>query len=506
MRNNKILEINNLKKIILSLKKKKRKIVQCHGVFDLLHIGHIRHFRKAKASGDFLIVTLTADKFVKKGFNRPFFNQKLRLEALSSIEYVDAVCLSNNFDAAEVIKLIKPDIYFKGSDYKNHSEDVTGNIILEKKTVEKFGGKIVYSDDITFSSSNLINKYGSVFSETQSNYINKIKKNFNSSLINKYFEKISKLKILVVGEVIIDQYIFLETLGKSGKEPYLASRELYRSEFLGGAAAVAKNLSTFSKNIDLVTMIGQDKKYKNFITNRLGKNINVNFFYKTKSPTIIKKRFIDNITKNKLFGSYQLNDELLDPTNEIRVINGIKKKRYDLVIVLDYGHGFITEDIAKNLVNLSSLIAINAQINSSNIGYHSLKKYKKSDLLIINETELRHETRNKSENIKKIALNFSANNFFKNLIVTRGSNGSLFINKNNRKIIECPAFAEKVVDRIGAGDTMLSVVAPLISVDAENEVMMLLGNLAGAFSVKSIGNSEFLDKIQFIKNIQTILK
>ena len=120
---NKIFTINNLKNEIKKVKNKNLKIVHCHGVFDLIHIGHIKHFKEAKKNGDFLIVSITADKFVNKGSGRPIFNQNLRAEFLSSLSFVDVVTINENQTSEKLISIIKPDIYFKGPDYKNNQKD-----------------------------------------------------------------------------------------------------------------------------------------------------------------------------------------------------------------------------------------------------------------------------------------------------------------------------------------------------------------------------------------------
>ena len=154
---NKIIKIENLKKKIFKLKKERKKIVHCHGVFDVVHIGHIKHFINAKKNGDKLIVTVTSDRFVNKGSNRPIFKQNKRLEFLSQLECVDYVCLSDSQSAIKLLNIIKPDFYIKGQDYKISKNDKTGKINQEKKVVEKNGGKVIFTNEETFSSSNIIN-------------------------------------------------------------------------------------------------------------------------------------------------------------------------------------------------------------------------------------------------------------------------------------------------------------------------------------------------------------
>ena len=150
----KIKTLEELQETVADLKSKGKTVVHCHGVFDLLHIGHIRHFQEARTFGNVLVVTITPDEHVHKGPNRPAFTTALRLEALAALESIDYVAVNKWPIAVETIKMLKPDIYCKGPDYKNHADDVTGKIDDEEKAVESVGGQIRYSEDITFSSSN----------------------------------------------------------------------------------------------------------------------------------------------------------------------------------------------------------------------------------------------------------------------------------------------------------------------------------------------------------------
>ena len=167
---NKILNSKNIKLVGEKLKKNGKKIVLCHGVFDLIHIGHIKHFTSAKKFGDLLVVSITSDKYVNKGPGRPIFNEKLRMEFLKNISLIDYVYINDNASAVNVINLLKPNIYCKGSDYKKHRDDVTREIKNEIKALKNIGGFIKYTNDITSSSSKLINNHYSDFSISQKKY------------------------------------------------------------------------------------------------------------------------------------------------------------------------------------------------------------------------------------------------------------------------------------------------------------------------------------------------
>lgn len=167
---NKLYQIKTLIKVLKNKKLKFQKIVYCHGVFDLLHIGHIKHLKKAKDLGDILVVSLTADKFVNKGPGKPVFNQSLRSEALAALDCVDYVLINEAPTAVNMIKLLKPDIYCKGKDYKNFKDDITGEIRNEVKSLKRFGGKIVFTEEITFSSSRLINRTTDFYSDNKKKF------------------------------------------------------------------------------------------------------------------------------------------------------------------------------------------------------------------------------------------------------------------------------------------------------------------------------------------------
>src|ERR1700723_2114507 len=138
-------------------------VVQAHGTFDLLHLGHVRHLEAARKLGDVLIVTVTADRFVNKGPGRPVFNAELRAEMLATLEYVDWVAINDAADAVSAIERIRPSIYIKGQDYQNPQGDITGKISLERDAVETHGGRIHFTDEVSFSSTELINRHLNVF-------------------------------------------------------------------------------------------------------------------------------------------------------------------------------------------------------------------------------------------------------------------------------------------------------------------------------------------------------
>jgi rfaE bifunctional protein kinase chain/domain len=473
----------------------------------LLHIGHIKHFEEAKNFGDILVVTLTPDIHVNKGPKRPAFIEKLRVEAVAALDVVDYVSLNSTSTAVNVIQKLKPDIYCKGSDYKDNKNDISGQMKEEIRALKKIGGKMVYTGGALFSSSKLIN-LSEVYSDVHKLSIKKIKKNYSFQNIKKLIDNFKKMKILIIGETIIDQYVFCEALGKSGKEPVLVLQDIKTEEYLGGAAALARHISPFCKNISLLSMVGEKGEYLQEIKKKLPKNINFKYIKKKNSPTILKRRFLDNISNNKVLGVYKINDDILQNKQD-RLFYGMLKKmlpKFDLVIVSDYGHGLISKRSANVICKTSKYLTLNAQINSANIGYHSMRNYKNVNCVIVNEREIQHEMRDKNNKTELLMKKLSSQQKIKNMIVTRGKEGALIYNRKDNKFNSSVAFADAAVDKIGAGDAMLSIISLCLKNKFSNELALLVGSLAAAQSTESIGNKNSVSKIKILKTLKHLLK
>ena len=409
------LQTSKIKKKINFVRKQKKKIVLCHGVFDLIHLGHIYHFKTAKSFGDYLIVSITSNKYIKKGPGRPLFDDLQRITFLKELKVIDEVILSNKSSAEDVIRIVKPDFYVKGPDYKNNKLDKTKKISIEKKLVEKFGGKIKYTDDITYSSSRIINQSNFILNEYQSKFLSEIKRKYSYSDLLSTIKKFKNLRVLIIGELIIDKYTFGDIVGKSSKEPHLVSNESEQEFYIGGSGAIARHLSTFVKKIDLISPFGNETFYKKLIQKEFGKNFNHHFIKPDKNfRTIEKERFIDRVSGYKLFGSYIL-PKSKSAISEKFVIDKIKHliPKVDVIIISDYGHHFLSKNVARVIINSKKFVSVNAQINSSTHGYNNIKKYTNANAVIINETELRQELRDNIADLKYLSKKFKKRKKYK---------------------------------------------------------------------------------------------
>ncbi len=486
---NKIVDLKDLKK----LKKKYlgKKIVLCHGVFDLLHVGHINYFKSAKKLGDVLVVSTTNDQYVNKGPGRPAFKIFDRVKFLREINCIDFVCVSNDFTSEKIIKLLRPNLYCKGTDYSLSQINKDNNLKKEIHALRSVKGKFKVIKEPSFSSSKYINENQlQNINQECKKYLNSIRNQLNTDEVFSSLNNIKKKKVLVIGETIIDKYITTEAIGKSGKEPMMVVQEKKQIKFLGGVGYVANLCSSFVKEVKMISFLGDKKSDKKFVLNNLNKKIKCNFLTKKDSPTIIKKRYLDDYRKTKILGVYELNDDPISEKEENKFYQLLKKniKKYDIIIVTDYGHGIITEKIRKLLIMNRKKLFINTQINSFNRGYHTVYNYKKMNSLIINESELRYELKDKKSNLLMLAKKLCRKISLENIIVTRGRWGSVLINFKKGSIISCPAFTESTVDTVGAGDTFFAISSLSIGSKINNKLSLLISSMAASYSVNQMGN------------------
>jgi len=503
----KIKEFEELAPILESVRLEGKKIVQSHGVFDLLHIGHIRHLEQAKKLGDLLIVTVTPDHYVNKGPHRPVFPALLRAEALAALGCVDYVAINRWPTAVETIQALRPHFYVKGPDYKEAEKDRTGGITLEESAVQSIGGKIVFTEDITYSSSNLINRHLSVFSKEATDYLADFSTRYRSEDVIRYLENGRSLKVLVVGEAIIDEYQYCEAIGKSSKEPMLAVKQLSVEKFAGGILAVGNHVANFSDTVGMVTVLGAAHSQEDFIHEKLNHRIKKTFLYHENAPTIVKRRFVESYFFTKLLELYEMNDggPSREENQELCALLSEQVPQYDVVIVVDFGHGMLTPEAIKILCSKSRFLAVNAQSNAGNLGYHTISRYSRADYISMAETEARLEARTHRGDLKEVVLDISKKLACDRVVVTRGNRGCLCFSKDGG-FFEVPAFAGQVIDRMGAGDAFLSLTALCAAQKAPMEVVGFIGNAVGAQAVATVGHRSSVERVPLFKQIESLMK
>jgi len=511
MNMNKKLNIEIDKKIFLStdllLKEiKNQKFVLCHGVFDLVHPGHLRQFVYAKKFAPILVVSVTSDNFIFKDNLRPYVNQELRCLNLAHYEIVDYVIVDNNPKPLKLIQKIKPKYFIKGYEYQKLENKNTKE---EKKILNKIKCKFIFSPgDVVFSSSNFIKslkpniKFEKLFTLLRSEKL-KIKD------LKETVKKFSQLKVSILGDTIVDKYSSAVVVGGMHKSPTISVKILEENYFVGGAAIVAMHVAATGAKVKFSTMIGNDKDSK-FIINQFKriKNIDCNFLHKENRPTTQKNNIVvDNV---KLLKIDNVDNSLINEEDLSFLLN----KNFfntDGVILSDFRHGIFNNEtipkISKFIKNIKFKVA-DTQVASR---WGNLTDYKNFDLLTPNEKEVRFALADQDSVIRPLGYRLMKSIKCKNLFITLGSDGVISIRDKNytRSSFHLESLVDKLVDPVGAGDSFLAYSTLSMMVTKNDISSVILGSIASKISCEKLGNItispqsifEYLNKIEiFEKN------
>lgn len=491
------------------LKKEEKTIALCHGVFDLVHPGHIIHLQQAKQMADILVVSITAAEFVRKGPGRPYFNDEMRLKVLEAIECVDYVMISEGYTVDDIVESVEPDLYIKGEEYAKESEDITGKMTAERELVELHGGKVAYTTGEVFSSTKLINTALSGLPEDVVRYMEGFIKKYSMEDIKKYAEKAEKLKILVVGDVIIDKYTYCIVHGLMSKDTGYSSGLEYSEQYLGGAAAVARHLSSFTENVTLMSIVGNEENIRLQFLDEIADKMRLKLTYGTGFPTIVKHRYLTRNAKReeyrKLFSINNIPETAsYGQMARQEFSKGLSEKldEADAVFLCDFGHGLIDEETKNLIQEKAKYLILNCQTNSTNYGMNIITKYNRADAFTLDQKELRLAypalAANENAALQKLSVHLNANGW-----LTRGSEGARGIESG--RVHECPAFTLTVKDTVGAGDAFYSVAGLYVAAGAPVELCTFIGNIAGALGANIVGNKEAVEKVNIFKYAATLL-
>ncbi|MBI5620886.1 hypothetical protein HY949_03845 [Candidatus Gottesmanbacteria bacterium] len=300
--------------------------------------------------------------------------------------------------------------------------------------------------------------------------------------------KLKSMKILVVGEAIVDEYHYTTPMGKSSKEPLVVHRWEREESFAGGALATVNHTAALSDQVTLVTLLGKSPSLEPFIRSHLKKSIKPKFFYREGS-TIIKRRYIDHYANQKLFQVSFIWEDFIASALEKSIAHYLKREipKNDLVMVNDFGHGFLTSKLIRLIARKAKRLAINVQANSANYGFNIVTKYPRADIATTDIHEVRLATHDRYSDVGKLAKTVARHLHAHQLIVTRGAQGVTGYTKE-KGFIDVPALTDTIVDRVGAGDALYSVIAPCLAGGMDLSTALFVGNVAAGVKIQTVGN------------------
>ncbi len=321
-------------------------------------------------------------------------------------------------------------------------------------------------------------------------FIKQIKKKNSLAEIEEIFLKTQKLKVLIIGDTIIDEYSFVALKGRAVKDPILSTEFRHNEKYAGGILAIANHVSSFVDSITVLTVLGENNSQIDYVSSSLKPNVSLRYFIKENSPTTLKKRYLDAYRHHKLFKVEYMNDTPINDklTSEIATFIKEEASKYDLVLIADFGHGFLNESLRREIEEKAPFLALNVQSNSSNMGYNLFNQYKRADFLTMNDEEMRLPFSKRFEDPSLIIKEIQEKYKFNNVLLTQGKKGCTYF--QNTKAYPAPTLTTSVKDTVGAGDALFAIAALCVFTKANPELIPFVANAAGGIASNIMGNKE----------------
>jgi rfaE bifunctional protein nucleotidyltransferase chain/domain len=509
MLTHKVLSFESASAVLDKVRVDGKRIVQCHGTFDLIHPGHIYHLEEAKDLGDVLVVTVTAEKFVNKGPGRPYFNDQMRSKSLAALACVDYVILIPFAAAVEAIDCVRPDIYCKGTEYVLATNDVTGNIQADVAAVERNGGQTRYLGSVVFSSTKLINNHFDNLPDGVKVFCRQLSSNYGADRLRADVDAFKDIKVLVVGDIIFDRYSYVRVQGMTSKATILSGRFLNEETQPGGALAVFRHVQQFCDNVKLLGLLGTESWVAPYLEQIVPRNSDA-IIRDEEFTSIIKQRFVvsrgEGKEIDKLFSVNYIDADPPSDRIQDRVIDVLRKEieNYDVVLVMDFGHGLMQQRIRELVQAKAKFMALNCQTNSNNHGFNIInRQYQRADCFALDEAEMLLACAQRHidyvEELGKLSTQLKSSVAW----LTRGSTET--IGRAGNEFSTCLPFEKVVTDTVGAGDAFCSVACLAAYQKLPVAVSTFLGQLAGAQAVRIVGNSQPISKQVLLKSGMSLL-
>jgi rfaE bifunctional protein kinase chain/domain/rfaE bifunctional protein nucleotidyltransferase chain/domain len=463
-------------------------VIMCHGTFDLVHPGHIRHLMYAKDHADVLVASLTSDSHINTANFRPFVPQDLRAMNLAALECVDYVIIDDNETPIENLKFIQPDFFAKGYEY---SEDgIHPKTREEMAVIEAYGGELLFTPgDLVLSSSAIIETTPpNLATEKLLALLHSEGLNFGD--LKTALTKLRGVKVHVVGDTIVDSYTYCSLVGGTAKTPTFSVKHEREVDFSGGAAVVAKHLREAGAEVVFSTVLGDDA-LKDFVLNDLETSgIECHAVIDPTRPTTQKNAFITN-------GYRMLKVDKLDnrPISEHEV-NALRdelaRHKVDVVVFSDFRHGIFNKVTIPQLSD--AIPAGAARVADSQVAnrWGNILEFQGFDLITPNEREARFALGDQDSTVRPMALDLYKKAGCKLLILKLGERGIITYRAPSHEVrafFTVDSFADRVVDAVGAGDALLSYAALSMVATKSNVIGSILGALAAAVACEHDGNN-----------------
>lgn len=474
-----------------------RTVVQCHGCFDIVHPGHVRHLQHAAKQGDILLVSITADALMNKGEGRPLFPQELRAENLAALDCVDWVYVNPDATAETLLNELRPDVYIKGREYESNDDP---RFRAEREAVERHGGRVIFSSgDVVFSSTALI----SAMERRENPFQARLRqltesRGMGAGRLEGVVEGFAGRRVCVFGETIIDTYVMCDRPDVAGEAPVMSLRPLEQASYDGGAAIIARHLAAMGAHPTLVTALPNSTQAQAFRERLEREGVEVRAI-ECDGAMLEKQRFLVGTQKvmkldlvRPLSPDTQGRSDLLAFAAELGA-------QCEGAILADFGNGLLSPRL---LGELQGVLRPKVRVLAGDVsGRRSgLMAMHRMDLLCPTEAELRDAVHDYSDSLNAVVWKHMSLTKTRNVIVTMGADGLIAFDRypgadrlegwqQRVRGEHIPAMTLHAVDALGCGDSLLAAATLTLIAGGTVAEAGYLGSIAAAHQAGRLGNT-----------------
>jgi bifunctional ADP-heptose synthase (sugar kinase/adenylyltransferase) len=473
---------------IIGPRPRNKSVIMCHGVFDVVHPGHIRHLLYAKSKADLLVTSITADHHITKGAHRPHVPQDLRAVNLAAFEVVDYVVIDKNPTPLENIRLIEPDYFAKGFEYT--STGMPAKTAEEAEVVRAYGGEIIFTPgDIIYSSSSLIDLAPPAI-KLEKLQILMERSGITFDKLRRTLDAMEGHRVHVVGDTIVDSYTHCAMVGGNTKTPTMSVLFERKVDYVGGAGIVAKHLAAAGGRVTFSTVLGEDS-YRDFVIDDLkGADIEVNAVIDRSRPTVNKNAIVVGgyrLLKVDTLDNRSISDQILED-----ITRSVQDVPSDAVVFSDFRHGLFNRRTIPQLVQAlphGCFRVADSQVASR---WGNITDFQGFDLITPNEREARFALGDQDSGIRPLASNLYDASRCGLLILKLGERGVLACCSADHESLDSffviDSFVDRLVDAVGAGDALLAYATLAMLAVRDPGIATILGSMAAALECECDGN------------------
>ncbi|GAB4555928.1 MAG: PfkB family carbohydrate kinase [Phycisphaerales bacterium] len=474
-----------------------RCVVQCHGCFDIVHPGHIRHLRHAAQQGDILLVSITADSVMNKGDGRPLFPQDLRAENLAALDFVDWVFINPDATAVRLLDQVQPDVYIKGREYESNNDP---RFAAERDAVERHGGSVVFSSgDIVFSSTALVRAMESEHDPFHAR-LHQLRASgaLDERALDATIDRFAGMRCVVVGEVIVDTYVHCDQPVVASESPVLSLRPLERVSDDGGGAIIARHMAAMGAHPTLITALPRTPEAQAIKDRLESEGVRV-LDVPCEGSVLEKQRFL--VGTQKMMKLDIVHPIALDSSARADIVELARVSASDAeaAIIADFGNGLVSGALLDRLIDAvrPSVRTLAGDVSGRRA---ALAKMRRMDLLCPTEQELRTALGDFDSSLNAVVASFAERTGVRAVCVTLGAEGLIAFERleapdqnadGSRTVVtgeHIPAFTHHALDTLGCGDALLAATTLALASGDTHQRAACLGAIAAASEATRLGN------------------